>query len=73
MPRLEIVDQVDEGSAALAMVTRERPALVLLGSGLPFEEAWMALKQVKAEWPQTLVHCHSRQYPTATHGPGGWR
>ena len=53
IPRLEIVGQVDQGSAALEMVTRERPALVLLNSSLPFEETWMALKQIKAEWPQT--------------------
>ena len=53
IPRIEFVGQVDQGSAALEMVTRERPALVLLNSSLPFEEAWMALKQIKAEWPQT--------------------
>jgi DNA-binding NarL/FixJ family response regulator len=53
IPRIEIVGQVGQGSAALEMVTRERPALVLLNSSLPFEEAWMALKQIKAEWPQT--------------------
>ena len=53
IPKIEIVGQVDQGSAALEMVTRERPALVLLNSSLPFEEAWMALKQIKAEWPQT--------------------
>ena len=53
IPRIEIVGQVGQGSAALEMVTRERPALVLLNSSLPFEEAWMALKQIKAAWPQT--------------------
>ena len=53
IPRIEIVGQVGQGSAALEMVTRERPALVLLNSSLPFEETWMALKQIKAEWPQT--------------------
>ena len=53
IPRIEIVGEVGQGSAALEMVTRERPALVLLNSSLPFEEAWMALKQIKAEWPQT--------------------
>jgi DNA-binding NarL/FixJ family response regulator len=53
MPKIKIVGHVDQGSAALEMVTRERPALVLLNSSLPFEETWMALKQIKAEWPQT--------------------
>jgi DNA-binding NarL/FixJ family response regulator len=53
IPRIEIVGQVDQGSAALEMVTLERSALVLLGSSLPFEEMRMALKQIKAEWPQT--------------------
>jgi DNA-binding NarL/FixJ family response regulator len=53
IPRIEIVGQVDQGSAALEMVTLERSALVLLDSSLPFEEMRMALKQIKAEWPQT--------------------
>jgi DNA-binding NarL/FixJ family response regulator len=53
IPRIEIVGQVDQGSAALGMVTLERSALVLLDSSLPFEEMRMALKQIKAEWPQT--------------------
>ncbi len=53
IPRIKIVGHVDQGSAALEMVTRERPALVLLNSSLPFEETWMALKQIKAEWPRT--------------------
>jgi DNA-binding NarL/FixJ family response regulator len=53
MPKIKIVGHVDQGSAAMEMVTRERPALVLLNSSLPFEETRMALKQIKAEWPQT--------------------
>lgn len=53
IPRIEIVKQVDRGSAALAMVTQERSTLVLLDSSLPSEELWTALKQIKAKWPQT--------------------
>ena len=53
IPRIKIVEQVDRGSAALAMVTQERSTLVLLDSSLPSEEMWMAVKQIKAEWPQT--------------------
>jgi DNA-binding NarL/FixJ family response regulator len=53
IPRLEIVGEVNEGSAAMEMVTRERPALVMLSSSLPLEEAELALRQIKAEWPQT--------------------
>jgi DNA-binding NarL/FixJ family response regulator len=53
IPRIEMVEQVDYGSAALAVITRERSTLVLLDSSLPSEEMWLALKQIKAEWPQT--------------------
>jgi DNA-binding NarL/FixJ family response regulator len=53
IPRIKIVEQVDRGSAALAMVTQERSTLVLLDSSLPSEEMWAAVKQIKAEWPQT--------------------
>jgi DNA-binding NarL/FixJ family response regulator len=53
IPGIKIVEQVDRGSAALAMVTQERSTLVLLDSSLPSEEMWTAVKQIKAEWPQT--------------------
>ena len=53
IPRIKIVEQVDRGSAALAMVTQKRSTLVLLDSSLPSEEMWTAVKQIKAKWPQT--------------------
>ncbi len=53
IPRIEFVEQVDRGSAALAMVIQNHSVLVLLDSSLPSEELWTALKQIKVEWPQT--------------------
>lgn len=53
MPKIELIGQVDQGSAALERVTQARPALVLLDSSLPFAEMELALRQIKAEWPQT--------------------
>jgi DNA-binding NarL/FixJ family response regulator len=53
IPRIEIIEQVDHGSAALEMVMQEHSTLVLLDSSLPSDEMWTALKQIKAEWPQT--------------------
>ena len=41
------------GSAALAMVTQERSDTRVAGFSLPSEEMWKAVKQIKAEWPQT--------------------
>jgi len=53
IPYLEIIDQADDGPSALKMVADHHPALVLLDSNLPDEEAWAVLKQTKALWPQT--------------------
>lgn len=53
IPTIELVGQVDQGLAALERVTQARPALVLLDSSLPFAEMELALRQIKAEWPQT--------------------
>jgi DNA-binding NarL/FixJ family response regulator len=53
IPKIEIIGQVDQSSAALEMVTQEQSALVLLDSSLPFEEMWTVLKQIKVERPQT--------------------
>jgi DNA-binding NarL/FixJ family response regulator len=53
IPTIELVGQVDQGSAALERVTQVRPALVLLDASLPFAEMELALRQIKVEWPQT--------------------
>lgn len=53
IPQLELVGQVDQGSAALERVTQAHPALVLLDSSLPFAEMELVLRHIKAEWPQT--------------------
>jgi DNA-binding NarL/FixJ family response regulator len=72
IPRLGIVGQVDEGSAAMEMVTQEHSALVLLDSSLPSEEMWMAFKQIKAAWPQTqcIVIADNIQQQRVAHAQG---
>jgi DNA-binding NarL/FixJ family response regulator len=55
IPTIELVGQVDQGAAALERVTQARPGLVLLDSSLPYAEMELALRQIKAKWPQ--VQC----------------
>ncbi len=54
IPQLKIIEQADDGPAALKKIANHRPALVLLDSNLPENKVWSVLKQIKAEWPQTL-------------------
>ena len=47
MPQLKIIGQVDDGPSAMQMISDHHPALILLDSNLPEDEAWVVLKQVK--------------------------
>ncbi len=53
IPRLEIIGQVDDAPSALKIVTDHHPALMLLDTSLPNDEAWNVLQQIKAKWSQT--------------------
>jgi DNA-binding NarL/FixJ family response regulator len=53
IPEIEIIDQVDNGPAALKLITHHRPNLVLLDSNLPGGETWTVLQQTKTVRPQT--------------------
>jgi len=53
IPRLKIIGRVDNGPAAVEIITAHQPALVLLDANLPGDKVWTALKQIKTEWPQT--------------------
>lgn len=52
IPYLKIVGQADDSSSALALVSEQRPTLVLLGANLPNDEVQTVLAQTKAECPE---------------------
>ena len=52
-PHIEAVDQADDAPSALKVVTARHPALVLLDTSLPGNQVWTALRQIKAERPET--------------------
>ena len=52
-PHIEAVDQADDAPSALKVVAARRPALVLLDTSLPGNQVWIALRQIKAERPET--------------------
>ena len=49
MPRVEIVGRADDYQAALAMVTKHCPDLVLLVTNLPGDGAWQILEGLRDE------------------------
>jgi DNA-binding NarL/FixJ family response regulator len=51
--QLELIDQVDDGPAALKRVIQSDPELVLLDSYWPDNEVRAMVRQIKAERPQT--------------------
>jgi two-component system nitrate/nitrite response regulator NarL len=53
IPRVKVVGEASDAASALRMVSEHRPALVLLDTGLPGNEAWMVLGCIKRDWPQT--------------------
>jgi CheY-like chemotaxis protein len=52
-PHIEAVDQADDAPSALKVVAARHPALVLLDTSLPGNQVWTALRQIKAERPET--------------------
>jgi CheY-like chemotaxis protein len=61
VPQLEVINQVDDGPAALSVLAKHPPTLMLLDSNLPDGQVQTVLKQVKAEYPHTqcLVLAHN--------------
>ena len=66
IPHLRIVGQAEDSPSARALVSEQRPALVLLGANLPNDEVQIVLAQTKAECPETrciaLVDSSQRQW-----------
>ncbi len=52
IPQVRVIGQVEDGPSAQKMLIKHCPALVLLASNLPGDEAWGVLRQTKAEQPQ---------------------
>lgn len=52
IPRLEIIGQVGDRSAALKLVTEQQPGLILIDSSWPDNEVKAMLEQIKAERPR---------------------
>ncbi|HOT91873.1 MAG TPA: response regulator [Anaerolineae bacterium] len=50
-PQVSTVEQATTATSALKTVESKRPALVLVDSSLPGDEAWTVLKQLKAWRP----------------------
>jgi DNA-binding NarL/FixJ family response regulator len=55
IPQIQAVLVAEEASRALRMIADHRPALVLLDTMLPGNEAGAVLREIKARWPST--HC----------------
>ena len=53
MPQIQAVLVAEEASRALRMMADHRPALVLLDTMLPGNEAGAVLKEIKTRWPST--------------------
>lgn len=72
VPQIEIIGQVDHATEALALVARQRPALVFLDSSQPIDEVLAALRQIKNEWPQTqcIVFVDTIQQQSMTKAAG---
>ncbi|MGC9395917.1 MAG: response regulator [Anaerolineae bacterium] len=51
LPQVAAVEQAHTAATALQMVEAKSPALVLVDSNLPGEEAWTILTQLKARRP----------------------
>jgi len=72
IPQIEMIGQADDGASALKSVVEHRPALVLLDTNLPGNEAWVVLRQIKAQWPQArcLIMSDSGQQRRAAKAAG---
>ncbi len=55
LPQVSTVEQATTATAAIKTVESQRPALVLVDSGLPGDDAWTVLKQLKTRRP--AVRC----------------
>jgi DNA-binding NarL/FixJ family response regulator len=53
IPQIQAVLVAEEASRALRMIADHRPALVLLDTMLPGNEAGAVLKEIKTRWPST--------------------
>jgi DNA-binding NarL/FixJ family response regulator len=51
-PEISDVHQADGLTAVAQWFAKPQPAIVLLDCGLPGEEAWTILQQIKRAWPQ---------------------
>jgi DNA-binding NarL/FixJ family response regulator len=52
MPQIDGVGEADDVAAALGRGREARPAMVLLDSSLTGEGIWLAVRRIKAKWPQ---------------------
>lgn len=55
LPQVSTVEQANTATSALRTVDSKRPALVVVDSNLPGDEAWTVLKQCKSRRP--AVRC----------------
>ena len=53
MPRIQSIENVDDGAAALRAFNGSRPALMVVDTSLCGDEAGVPLRQIKAKWRQT--------------------
>ena len=53
IPQIEIAGETEDISLVRRMIIEHHPDLVLLDTNLPDGEAWVVLRQIKSEWPET--------------------
>jgi DNA-binding NarL/FixJ family response regulator len=51
LPTVTSVMMAEDGASGLHAVETNRPALILLDAGLPNDEVWSVLYQIKTRWP----------------------
>ncbi len=69
------IEQTDDGPAGLRMIADHSPALVLLDTLLPDDQAWETLQQIKLKWATVrcvvLAHTHAQEQQAREAGADG--
>ncbi len=53
LPRIEIIDETDDTSTALDVVSQHHPDLVLIDGNFQAEDIWVFLRQIRKRSPRT--------------------
>ncbi len=70
-----LIEQADDGPAGLRQIADHSPALVLLDTHLPDDQAWETLRQIKHKWTHVrcvvLTHAHDQEQRARLAGADG--